>query len=83
MSKKIGIIISTKPGQENIKKSELLKEKISKKYPEKQVFFFISNHINLAEFENFSIDFWINSACPGLLNDSRKLSNIDDIISFL
>jgi len=83
LAKKIGIIISTKPGQENLNKAELLKQKINKKYPEKQVFFFISNNINLAELENFSIDFWISSACPGLINDSKKLTNIDDILEFL
>ncbi|MBM3247570.1 hypothetical protein FJZ17_03480 [Candidatus Pacearchaeota archaeon] len=83
LAKKLGILISTKPGQENLAKAELLKKKISKKYPEKQVFFFISNNINPAEFENFDINLWINSACPGITNDSQKLVNIVDILDFL
>ncbi len=79
----IGILVSLKPGQENMKLAEKLKEKITKKYPEKKVFLFISNAINTNEFENFDIDFWINSACPGLLNDSPKIANLDEIFEFL
>ena len=82
-AKDIGIIVSTKPGQEQFKKSQQLKKIIEKKYPEKSVVLFISNNINVHEFENFSINFWINSACPGLINDSPKLLNIDDILEFL
>lgn len=83
LANKLGILISTKPGQENSRKAEQLRERIKKKYPEKQVYFFISNNINLAEFENFDIAFWINSACAGLINDSKNLANIDDILEFL
>jgi len=79
----IGIIVSTKPGQEQFKKSQVLKKIIEKKYPEKSVVLFISNNINVAEFQNFEINFWINSACKGLTNDSPKLLNIDDIFDFL
>jgi len=78
----LAIIISLKPGQENMKQAKELERIINKKYPEKKVFFFISNNINLSEIENFNIDFWINSACPGLLNDSPKIANIDDVFEF-
>jgi diphthamide biosynthesis enzyme Dph1/Dph2-like protein len=83
LANKLGILISTKPGQENSKKAEQLKERITKKYPKKSVYFFVSNNINVNEFENFDIDFWINSACPGLTNDTQKIANIDDILDFL
>jgi len=76
-AERIGIIFSTKPGQYN-SKEEIIK-KLIKKYPEKRFFFFVSNNINQAEFENFNIDFWLNTACPGLVNDSAKIENIDDI----
>jgi len=82
-SKNIGIIVSTKPRQENLKLAEEVKQKINAKYPEKQVFFFISNTINIAELENFTIDFWINTACPRISEDSRKILNPDDISEFL
>jgi len=80
-SERVGILFSTKPGQYNPK--EEIIEKLMKKYPEKRFFFFVSNNINIAEFENFKIDFWLNTACPGLTNDSTKIENIDDIFSYL
>ena len=58
-SNKIGVLISTKPGQQNLKRALNLKIKNKEKY------FFISNEINFQEFENFSeIESWINTACP-------------------
>jgi len=80
-AERIGILFSTKTGQYN-SKEEIL-EKLMKKYTEKRFFFFISNNINPAEFENFKIDFWLNTACPGLTNDSTKIENIDDIFKEL
>jgi len=80
-AERIGILFSTKSGQYN--SQEELIEKLMKKYPEKRFFFFISNNINTAEFENFKIDFWLNTACPGLSNDSTKIENIDDVFKQL
>lgn len=66
---KIGILISTKPGQQNLKKALSLKLKNKKSY------FFISNQINTKEFENFpDIQSWINTACPRLDFDSRVVN---------
>jgi len=83
VSNKIGILVSTKPGQENIKRAESLKTKIQLKFPEKQAYILISSHINTSEFENFDLDIFINTACPGLINDNSKIINIDDILPFL
>jgi diphthamide biosynthesis enzyme Dph1/Dph2-like protein len=80
---KIGIIISAKPGQEYMNKALSFKEIIKSKYKDKQVFLFISSNINLNELENFNVDFWVNTACPGLSYDSNKIINYDDIIGFL
>ena len=82
-AQKIGIIVSLKPGQENLRLAEELKKKILKKYPEKKAFIFISNEVNLSELENFKIGFFINTACPGLFYDSPKIANADDIMPFL
>jgi len=72
---KIGILISTKPGQENLKKAITLKNKLKNK----KSYFFVSNEINTKEFENFSdIQSWINTACPRLDFDS-SIINIDKI----
>lgn len=79
LAENIGIIVSTKPGQENMEGARILKEKIAKRFPEKQVFIFISNTINTAELENFQINFWINTACPRITEDCQKIFNPDDI----
>ncbi|MCK4647641.1 diphthamide synthesis protein [Candidatus Pacearchaeota archaeon] len=70
---KIGILISTKPGQENLKKAIDL----SKKIKDKKSYLFISNNINTSEFENFGLESWVNTACPRLDFDSSVI-NIDN-----
>jgi 2-(3-amino-3-carboxypropyl)histidine synthase len=80
-SQNIGILVSTKPGQQNLKKAQELKNKIKRKYPEKKVNLLISNNININELENFQIDIWINTACPGLAYDSSKIINYDEILA--
>jgi len=73
----IGILVSTKPGQENLDKAIALKKKLEKK---KQVYIFLSNNININQFENFNnIDCWINTACPGLSFDDPNIINIDEV----
>ncbi len=60
-SEKVGILISTKPGQENLKKAI----DIQKKLKDKQSYLFLSNEIDTRQFENFNgIDAWINTSCP-------------------
>ncbi|MBT3583251.1 hypothetical protein HN924_00490 [Candidatus Woesearchaeota archaeon] len=64
-SKKIGIILSTKPGQYKPK----LAEKLNKKF--KNSYVFISDMITASDLLNFpDIDCWINTACPRLIEDS-------------
>ena len=59
-AEKIGIIISTKPGQYNLKNTLKIKNKLKK-----PSYLFISNTINPQELENFpQIDCWINTSCP-------------------
>jgi diphthamide biosynthesis enzyme Dph1/Dph2-like protein len=72
---KIGILISTKPGQENLGKAINLKKKIKNK----KSYIFLSNQININEFENFpDIQSWVNTACPRLDFDS-SIININKI----
>lgn len=74
----IGIVISTKPGQK--KSSREIKAQLEKKYKNKKFYFFLADNINLQELENFNIDFWINTACPGLEFDSNKIINYNKIL---
>jgi 2-(3-amino-3-carboxypropyl)histidine synthase len=74
---KIGILVSTKPGQENLNKAVKLKQKLEKKH--KQPYIFISNHINISQFENFNVDSWVNTACSGITIDNPDIINIDEL----
>ncbi len=81
-SKNIGIIVSLKPGQNKIKKAFELKKQLQKQ--NKIPYLFLCNNINFNEFENFSgIEFWINTACPRLDIDFRKMNlnviNLNDL----
>lgn len=69
-SEKIGILISTKPGQENLKKAIYLKSVLKNK----NSYLFISNEINIGEFENFGIKSWVNTACPRMDFDSSVIN---------
>lgn len=68
----IGILVSTKPGQENLKKALLLKRKFEKKGKKTQIF--LADNINTEELENYNIDSWVNTACPALSFDSRIIN---------
>jgi diphthamide biosynthesis enzyme Dph1/Dph2-like protein len=78
-SKKVGILITTKPGQK-INNNILLKLKKKLENQGKEVYFFLSNNIDINQFENFNIDSWINTACPGLSYDNPKIINYKEII---
>ncbi len=74
-SKRIGIIVSTKPGQNRIKKAIDFKKSLRKK----KGYLFITNNICLDEFENFDLDFWVNTACPRMDLTNGPLVNLDKI----
>ena len=74
---RIGILVTTKPGQENLKKAEALKQKLEKQG--KEPYIFISNNIDINQFENFNIQSWVNTACPGLANDNPNIINVGDL----
>jgi len=77
-SKRVGILISTKPGQENLKKAMAIKNNLKNK----NSYLFISNESNTNEFENFSeIKSWVNTACPRL-DFNYSVINIKDLLSF-
>jgi len=80
MAKKIGILVSTKPGQNRMQDALKLKKRLEAK--NKQAYVFIADNLDLGEIENFSIDSWVNTACPGLARNMGKIVNIDDIIDF-
>jgi len=74
---KVGILVSTKPGQENLKGAIELKKKLEKK--DKEAYVFICDDIDVNQFENFDVQSWVNTACSGLANDDSQVININDL----
>ena len=67
---KHGILVSTKPGQENLEQAINIKKKTRK-----PSYLFLANNINTSEFENFHLDSWINTSCRRMdMNDSRIIN---------
>lgn len=79
-SREIGIIVSTKPGQNKLKEALKIKERLEKKG--KKAFLFITDTININELENFSCQSWLNTACPALVLDSSKIVNWNEVEKF-
>lgn len=67
----IGVLISTKYGQEQQK----LAKTLTKKYPDKKFYFFLDDNISLGQLDNFPfIQAWVNTACPRIaLEDITEL----------
>lgn len=72
----IGILVSIKPGQNQLKKALALKKKLK----DKNCYVFIADTIDLNELENFPfIEAWVNTACPRLVEDKIGIINIEEI----
>jgi len=88
-SKNIGILVTTKRGQNSNKRAEKLCDEIKKRWPEKKVYMFLCSEMNFSELENFNfIDVYINSACPRIGHDDTSRSpktivNISDVEGLL
>src|SRR3989344_2795749 len=75
-SKKIGIIVSLKPGQQLLWKAE----KFIKDNEDKECFIFVTNEVRKEELENFNdIEYWVNTACSRI--ELPGMISIDDIES--
>jgi len=77
MADNVGIIVSTKPGQNRMADAMKLKEKLEAKG--KKAFIFIADMVSKSELENFKADIWVNTACPQLVLDIPNMINIDSL----
>lgn len=67
-SERIGILASTKHGQENLEIALKLREKL--RTDDKEVFVFIDNTFDFGKIEDYNfIDCWVNTACPRIAQD--------------
>ncbi len=79
-SETIGVLITTKPGQ-----NWRLYEKLEQKFPNKKFYYLIFNDISFSEFLNFPfVELWLNTACPRIgIEDAfvhkLPLLNIDQL----
>lgn len=69
-SRNIGVIVTIKPGQEQLKPAFLLE----KKYQDKKFYYFIDNNVSFDQLENYPfIEAWVNTSCPRVgLDDQEK-----------
>jgi 2-(3-amino-3-carboxypropyl)histidine synthase len=80
-SNEIGVLISTKPGQQQIKKAY----ELEKKYADKNFYFLLFDTIDFSELENFPfIECFVNTACPRISYDEaekigKAIVNVDDL----
>jgi len=81
----IGILVTTKPGQQFLKRAKELKAKLKNK----NVYIFIASTIDFTQMNNFPfIDCWVNSACPRIgIDDKNKVDkpivNLEDVIGLV
>jgi diphthamide biosynthesis enzyme Dph1/Dph2-like protein len=75
-SDSVGILVSVKHGQNNIALALKIKDNLEEK--NKEAVIFLSDNVNLQELENFPMDIWINTACPGISLDSPRIINFRD-----
>ncbi|MBI3032124.1 diphthamide synthesis protein [Candidatus Woesearchaeota archaeon] len=78
---KIGVIVSTKPGQFHLRKARELKQQ----FPNKKIFIFVGNTIDFDQLENFPfVEVWVNTACPRIsytdhMKFPKPVVDIDEI----
>ncbi|HLE05813.1 MAG TPA: diphthamide synthesis protein [Candidatus Nanoarchaeia archaeon] len=78
-AKIIGVLLSTKPGQEH---EEIANELISKlKSKGKEAYLFVANELSPSQLNDFPVDAWINTACPRISEDEfdKPIVNHEDI----
>lgn len=69
MSKNIGVLVTTKPGQNKL----AWFMKIKDKYPDKQFYFLVNNNVEFDRLEDFPfVDCFVNTACERIATDDYK-----------
>ncbi len=84
MAKKVGILVSVKPGQFHPRQYLDLRQKMEfitklrNKMIDKESYIFIGDNFDLNELENFrDIEVWVNTACPRI--EWKNLLNMEEV----
>lgn len=76
VSRAIGVLISTKPGQQQFRAAK----ELSKVHPQKDYYYFLADSISFDELQNFPyIGSWVNTACPRIGFDDAASAGISMI----
>jgi 2-(3-amino-3-carboxypropyl)histidine synthase len=76
-SKKVGILVSTKPGQQNLKLAIKMKKKLKEKG--KESFIFLFNTLEDIQMENFPfVESWVNTACPRISDSILTVKGLQE-----
>lgn len=84
-AKKLGILVTIKPGQQYFLSAKNLKDKLEKEG--KKAYIFIDDNLDPRNYENYPfIDCWINTACPrigtdDIVNIPQAMINLRDAIN--
>jgi 2-(3-amino-3-carboxypropyl)histidine synthase len=71
-AQKVGILVSTKPGQERLEEALELKKKL-----QKETFIFVADEIKPENLMGFDVDVWVNTACPRIAEDYFEKPVVD------
>ncbi|MBU1129486.1 MAG: diphthamide synthesis protein [Nanoarchaeota archaeon] len=74
-SEQIGILVSTKPGQQKLNRAIDFKKNLKNK----KSYLFISNNLNSDEFENFGLKCFVNTACPRMDIEDSRIINLNTL----
>lgn len=81
-AKEVGVIVTIKPGQENMIRAMKMKEM----FPDKNIHIFICDELPFGQLENFPfVEVWVNTACPRIGTDDfeksvKPMLNFEDIV---
>jgi len=82
-SNKVGVLITTKPGQFPIQMRLREMRLLEGKYPDKEFYYFVDNSFNYSSLENFPfIECFLNTACPNIAYDPglpKPMLNIEKL----
>ena len=79
-AKTIGVFVTTKPGQQQLKQAK----ELSNKFPDKKFYYFAGNNMDFNQLEDFPfVKLWINTACPrigfnDIMNTNLTIINLTD-----
>ena len=78
----VGVLVTTKTGQEHFHYVKQLEEK----FPKKKFYVFLADTIDFDEMENFPfIQCWVNTACPRIgmedaFESEKSIVNVEDVL---